>query len=873
MRTVTKINDNWTFRREIGGGEPEKVTLPHTWNAVDGQDGGNDYFRGVCRYERALDLPAPKDGGRVYVEFRGAAMSAEVFLNGEKLAEHKGGYSTFRVDLTDHLNAPETVRAARGAAGSAAAETAEQVKTGEQEISRNMLSVLVSNQDDVTAYPQKADFTFYGGIYRSVYLVEVPAVHFDLDEHGSQGIRVTPAVDLGKRSASVAVEVRVSGTGHAVSACEEEPAATFVDITLSGDARRGEDAQKITKRVPVVEGAAGAEFTLEHVHLWDGLDDPYLYHAEARLVRESREIARGLGAEKGSAAGAGTAAVSAAEPWTDAAPAVPVLDILDQVSVDFGCRTMEIDAQQGFLLNGRRYPLRGVARHQDRKAVGNAITKEMMEEDLSIILDMGANFIRLAHYQHAQEFYELCDEKGVVVWAEIPFITCFAPEGRENTLSQMTELIVQNYNHPSVAVWALSNEITAASVVDEALLENHRALNELAHRLDPTRKTAMADVFMLETDSPILRIPDVNAYNLYFGWYLGELDQNDAFFDEWHQKYPDMPMGFSEYGADANPAFQAEKPERGDYSEGYQALYHEHILKMIDRMPWLWMTSVWNMFDFAADGRDEGGKHGENQKGLVSFDRKIFKDSYYLYKAYWDRKHAFVHLCGSRYVDRESDLTQVKVYSNQKRVELFVDGRSAGVKEDQGDHSFCWEIAITGEHSIEAAGYGLPAGAEICSAEAAGNAEVSEKRQEQKLPAAETAGSAAASSETAGGVNVIKTRDCIHIRKVDSVKLAYCMNGEAPVVNWFDQAEHDLDCFSIEDKFGVLMAHPETAKILGAVMERMRASRGDVAKSTSMNANLQKMMGGMSLMSMLKQGGADEEQMRSINRMLQQIRK
>ena len=323
----------------------------------------------------------------------------------------------------------------------------------------------------------------------------------------------------------------------------------------------------------------------------------------------------------------------------------------------------------------------------------------MMEEDISIILEMGANTIRLAHYQHAQYFYDLCDEKGLVIWAEIPYITMHMPNGRANTLTQMEELIVQNYNHPCIAVWGLSNEITAASAVNEDLLENHRLLNELAHKLDPTRKTTMANVFMLETTSPILEIPDVNSYNLYFGWYLGELEQNDEFFDKYHADYPDRCIGFSEYGADANPQYQSSHPEKGDYTESYQCIYHEHIAKMIAARPWLWATHAWNTFDFAADGRDEGGKHGENQKGLVTFDRKLKKDPFYLYKAYWS-KEPFVHLCGSRYVDRAEDVTEIKVYSNLPEVSLYKDGQL--VETRKGDKVFTFQLPITGKHSIEA---------------------------------------------------------------------------------------------------------------------------------------------------------------------------
>ena len=200
---------------------------------------------------------------------------------------------------------------------------------------------------------------------------------------------------------------------------------------------------------------------------------------------------------------------------------------------------------------------------------------------------IGANTLRLAHYQHAQEFYDLCDENGIIVWAEIPYITMHMGNGRENTLSQMRELVIQNYIHPSIVCWGLSNEITVASAVNEELLDNHRELNNLCHELDQTRKTVMANVFMLETDSPMLEIADINSYNLYFGWYLGEMKQTDEFFDEYHSVYPERCIGFSEYGADANPAYHSAKPDRGDYTEEYQCLYHEHMLHMIEERPWL----------------------------------------------------------------------------------------------------------------------------------------------------------------------------------------------------------------------------------------------------------------------------------------------
>ncbi len=733
MRTIRNLTDGWRFLKAELPVETamayaqrgETVTLPHTWNAADGQDGGNDYHRGLCWYVRELTAEEIA-GERLFLEVNGANHTAEVFLNGKQLARHEGGYSTFRVELTGHL------------------------------ADKNVLAISVDNRDSQTVYPQKADFTFYGGLYREVRLLSVPAQHFELLKDGTPGIKVTPAVDLDTKTATITVETWQN--------------ADAVHITVNGE----------TKTVPSENGHAAAEFTIENACLWDGLDDPFLYTASAKL-------------ESG-----------------------------DEISTRFGCRVFGFDPEKGFFLNGRSYPLRGVSRHQDRKGKGNALSLEDHKADIAIIKELGANTLRLAHYQHAQEFYDLCDEAGLVVWAEIPYITMHMSGGRQNTLDQMRELIVQCYNHPCIAVWGLSNEITAASAVNAVLLENHRLLNELCHRLDPTRKTVMANVFMLETDSPILEIPDLNSYNLYFGWYLGELEQTDEFFDEYHAKYPDRVIGFSEYGADANPAFHSSKPEKGDYTEEYQALYHEHMLRMIEARPYLWATHVWNLFDFAADGRDEGGKHGENQKGLVTFDRQTKKDAFWLYKAAWNKAEPFVHLCGKRCVNRCEAETEIKVYSNCESVSLYVDGALVGTQT--GKTVFRFRIPLTREHRIEA--------------------------------------------------RAAEAFDAMCVCRVAEADESYIFNkAAAAVTNWFDADENDPACFSVSDTLAELRAHPQAGAVVEQMMASASASRGDVADAVKDNPALQRMMGRMTMLSLLKQGGADEESIKQLNRVLQGIRK
>ena len=733
MRHTVLLQDGWRFAKtaEIPAAFPESwqpVTLPHTWNAADGTDGGNDYWRGTACYCRRLTPPALAAGEQLWLEFEGAAMTAEVYLNGRKLARHAGGYSTFRVELTPALQEGD-----------------------------NLLAVLVDNSENGTVYPQKADFTFYGGLYRPVRLITVPAAHFALSYHGGSGLKVTPVVDLEARTAAVTVEAWI--TGEAASVTFSTAGQTFT--------------------VPVENGHASAVFTLENVHLWDGIEDPYLYTVTASL------------------------------------------DSGDSISVRYGCRTIGFDADKGFLLNGRVYRLCGAARHQDRQGLGSALTDAEHEEDLALLREMGANTVRLAHYQHAQHFYDLCDEYGLIVWAEIPYITKHMENGRVNTVSQMTELVVQNYNHPGIVCWGLSNEITASGGVTPDMVENHKLLNDLCHKLDATRPTTMAHAFMLDMDDPFVMASDIRSYNLYYGWYLGELEQNDQFFDEFHQKHPEAVIGLSEYGADANPAYQNGHPEKGDWSEPYQAIYHEHMLKMWSERPYIWAMHCWNMFDFAADGRDEGGKPGQNQKGLVTFDRRTKKDAFYIYKAYLS-KEPFVHICGRRYIDRPEAVTEVKVYSNQPAVTLLVDGREFATQT--GDKIFKFQVPITGAHTIEAR-----------------SGELS---------------------------------DTMTIRKVDKPNPAYSVTG-GEVVNWFDRPD-ELErpgYYSILDSMEAIKQSPAGAALLARMMAKVTASYGDVAKSVTLPAAVQRQMDKMPLQSLLKQAGkaVTPEMAQRLNNALNQI--
>lgn len=607
MRESICLNREWSFLGPTGA--VETVDVPHTWNNVDGQDGGNDYWRGTCTYQKRFPLPPfDPDTQAVYLEFQGVNATADVKLNGQSVIHHDGGYSTFRADVTALLR------------------------------EENHLEVKVDNSVNDRVYPQKADFTFYGGIYRDVKLLIVHKTHFDLDYFGGPGLRITPKVD------GTDAKVRVESWTNT-----EKPQ---VAVTLT-------DAQG-----NVVAEGEGTDVTLmiRDVHLWDGLDDPYLYTATLRLLEDGKAV--------------------------------------DEISSAFGVRTFRMDPKEGFFLNGRRYPLHGVSRHQDRKGLGNALTREHHDEDMALIREIGANTIRLAHYQHDQYFYDLCDRYGMIVWAEIPYISEHLPNGRENTISQMKELITQNYNHPSIVTWGLSNEITISTKKKADMLDNHRVLNDLCHQMDDTRPTTLACYAVCGPFNRSAHISDLVSWNLYLGWYIPGLFLNDLWISFFHLVYPKRCLGYSEYGAEGMPNLHSSKPRREDHTEEYQAHYHEYMLKCFQRHPYLWATHVWNMFDFAADARDQGGEPGMNHKGLVTFDRKIKKDSFYLYKAHWS-KEPFVHICSRRYVDRPESSTTVKIYSNQPKVALYANGVLVGESSGK-DHIFTFQLPLTGEVKLEA---------------------------------------------------------------------------------------------------------------------------------------------------------------------------
>lgn len=726
-----------------------QVALPHTWNAFDGQDGGADYWRGIATYQ--IDLPNPTKGMKQYIEFQGANHVATVYCNGRELGTHKGGFSTFRYDLTPAMK-----------------------EEG------NVLTVTVTN-GVCDVYPQNADFTFYGGLYRDVNFIEVADAHFDLLLDGTEAVFVTPH-NVGKTRVDLFPVNAEGGLLHVVLKDAEGNIVGEADTDASAHAH--------------------VLIDVKNPHLWNGLADPYLYTCEASILMGE--------------------------------------DITDTVIVSYGYRSFRVDAETGFYLNGKSLPLHGVARHQDRLDKGWAISKADHEEDIALIKELGANTIRLAHYQHDQYFYDLCDKTGFVLWAEIPFISQFIPtqEAYENTISQMTELVAQNYNHPAIMFWGISNEILIGADRED-LRQNLRDLNELAKSMDPSRLTTMAQVSMTPMDSEHNFITDVVSYNHYFGWYGGDVGDNGPWLDKFHAMHPDRCLGVSEYGAENILSWHTAEPENHDYTEEYANHYHQEMLKTFAARPYLWATHQWNCFDFAADARNEGGVQGRNNKGLVTYDRKEKKDAFYVYKAWWNPE-PMVFVSGGRFVNRGPDAERnVIVYTNCDQVTLVVNGKDVATKQAV-DHMIVFEnVVVDGENVITA-----------CAGEVKANT--------------------------------------ITLNGVAEHDYAYDLPEGNEGANWFDDPElvelkkafkYPKGYFSIKDKMGDMMAHPEASKLLGQMMAAMSSGEGaGGAMMSSMGQMSEEMMGFLRMMRLsdaLKMAGdAVPLKMKlQINQALNQIKK
>ena len=758
MRQTICFNHNWQFSKDQKTWE--SVNLPHTWNAVDGCDGKGAYYRGECYYKKTFKTPCHKEDDRICLDILALSLCGKVMVNGKEVGNHEGGYSSFVVDITDALN-----------------------KEGENEI-----IILADNSEHSHIYPQMADFTFYGGLYRGINLMILSKVHFDVSFHGAPGLAITSEVlPAGNIVGAAAPNAMVH-----LNSWVNDPSEDYT-ICYTIRNREGEQVAEIWRSSTDPK----TDILLHAPHLWDGVNDPYLYEATAQLVYRN--------------------------------------EVVDEVHSRFGIRSFHVDPEKGFFLNGKPMMLRGVSRHQDKLYKGYALSYEDHLQDAELIREVGANTIRLAHYQHSREFYDICDEYGFIVWAEIPYISSQTddPKGHENCRQQMMDLIYQNYNHPCICFWGISNEITIMGE-KEGLVENHKDLNALVKSIDPSRLTTIAHVTMLPMDSPLHGITDVESYNHYFGWYGGTYDKNEEWLDTFHKKYPHICLGVSEYGAEGIITYQPDEPKCRDYSEAYQAEYHEHMAKILTERPYLWSTHVWNMFDFGCAARNEGGVAGRNNKGLVTMDRKIKKESFYVYKAYWSTE-PFVYLCGRRYSRRVGDTTTVKVYSNQSTVSLYVNGELFA--SQPGCKVFYFENVPLGEGFTF-----IQAVADKCN-------------------------------------------DSMTLEKVKEKPEIYTLpqedDGMEGVANWFDQAEATANNapmefsekhFSVYDKISDIIANEEASEIL---VNSFYALTG-----MKLQKNMMGMMGGKSLIdlaAMMKDMGnskdVPENAMEIINSALSKVAK
>lgn len=604
MRKITSLNKDWKFEKVENHSIRDtyisttgrEIDVPHTWNLEP-----NDGARGEYLYQKELNISEEYKESEIYLEFLGANSICKVYLNNDYIGEHRGGYSTFRFDITSFYKWND----------------------------ENILRVFVDNSKTTDVSPLNGDFTIYGGLYRPVNLICVNKNHFSLDYWGTDGVLIRSQVD-NNDSGTIDLELHTSSTPDVM---------THIDIF--------DKDNRIVNQIKFPSTEKEKRLTIDEVTLWNGQSNPYLYTLRASLVRND--------------------------------------EVLDEISKTFGFRSTRLTADQGFYLNDKHLPINGVAQHQDFAGVGNAINENHMHKNFELIEEIGANSLRLSHYQHDQRVYDLCDQKGYVVWAEIPMMSMPDSEGvLENAENQLKELVLQNMHHPSICFWGIQNEI-AMDGESIAMYRGVESLNELARDLLPHEITASANMYHVENNSPLNFITDMVGYNLYFGWYYDEINGLDEWIEKFHEENPAVPLGISEYGADSNLAFHSDDPKVKDYSEEFQALYHEKTYQIIQSKEYMWGSFVWNMFDFGSNIRDEGGTKGRNNKGLVSFDRAIRKDAFYFYKATWS-SDPFVHLCEKRFVNREKEKIDLKVYSNMNEVTLEVN--HAAFKSVKGESVF-----------------------------------------------------------------------------------------------------------------------------------------------------------------------------------------
>ena len=595
----------------------QQVSLPHTWNAEDGARGGG-YYRGPGWYRLHLNIEKGLADKSLFLRFGAATLVAQVYVNGELAGSHEGGFGAFCFDVTKLAH-----------------------------VGDNVVAVRVNNAYNRNVSPLSGDFTIYGGLYREVKLIALNPVSISPLDDASSGVYLR--ADLTANSAAVHVRVELRNGS---------PRGEFVTVATTVRDAGGRIVGKAssTLKFPgLTTGEAQNELTIARPHLWNGVNEPYLYRATVDVRRDST--------------------------------------LVDRVNQSLGLRSFKVDTDRGLILNGKPYELHGVNVHQGRPSCGWASTAAMQREDYDMVRELGCTGVRMPHYQHADNEYALCDERGLVVWAELALVNRVtdSPEFRANVKQQLTELIKQNYNHPSILFWSMYNEPGIDRTRGDKEWQIVPELVAVAHSLDSTRPTTGA-VSMGATNW-LDWCMDIASFNRYWGWYDGEASLWKTRLPALRREALNRSFGISEYGAggsvnqhELNPTH----PKSGGpwHPEEYQALVHETSWPVIADKPWIWCKFLWVMFDFGSSGRNEGDHAGINDKGLVTGDRKTRKDAFYYYKAQWTST-PFVYITDRRFDPHPSGTSTLKVYSNCESVELWVNGQSLGVKRG-ADHVFVW---------------------------------------------------------------------------------------------------------------------------------------------------------------------------------------
>ena len=551
----------------------------------------------------------------------------------------------------------------RGAYGAFRCEIPEEL-LGHKEVK---LRIFLTNVHDEGISPLTGDFTVFGGLYRGVnLLVTEHESFFDPTYYGTSGVILRTGIDgnTGILNAEI----------HARTDKEAEIVAEITDPfgTLLTDVRSEEvDSESAnTHASGSINCSMVLTFRIPDVILWNGKTAPNLYKVKMKFVRAG--------------------------------------ETLDEVELETGFRDISITADKGLFLNGEHIKINGVAKHQDFKGCFNAVSRENIDRDFELIDEIGANSVRLSHYQHPQYTYETADKKGYLVWAEIPMLKMTdSEELKADAEEQLRELILQNIHHPSIYCWGIQNEIGMFRDA-EFMHEELKKMQQLSHELDPSRLVTAANLYTVKFKSKLNSVTDMIGYNIYFGWYYGEMQDYRDYLNRFHEERPEMPLGVSEYGVDANIRLHSEVPMVRDYSEEYQTLYHETVYPIFESRDYLYGSYVWNMFDFHSGLRNEGGQKNINAKGLVTYDRNTRKDAFYYYKAKWSEEK-FLHICSKRFVNRAKESIEIKVYTNLSDAVLYVDEKEFGSGTNDGNGRIVFsDVPLhEGENRIKVAAEGL----------------------------------------------------------------------------------------------------------------------------------------------------------------------